>query len=205
MYKRQQDDRLGPLVDPTRIGAFGFSQGGLTILRTLGAEANQQALLDHCDQNGADDPEFCFAASESTLTRLGVLWNKATYTPPPFDPGQPVQDTRIKTAVIAAPVGAPITDLANVQRPLWLIRAGDNDQVNFPFHAEAVHQSLPQSHDYTILDGVGHYAFLSPFPESLKAEVGAPAEDPEGFDRAAFLEGLNQDIVAYFQRQLGSL
>ncbi len=197
-----KDGTFGKIVDADRIGGFGFSQGGLTVLRTLGADAEHQKLIDHCEALGKDDEEFCFAKSAGMLQRLGFAVSNFTYTVPEFDPDQSVVDERIKVAVVAAPVGAPITGLASVKRPVWLIRAGSDDVLKFPFHAEAIHKSLASSHDYTVLDGIEHYAFLSPFPESIKPEVGLPAIDPEGFDRAGFLEKTNQAIVEYFLKHL---
>ena len=48
----------------------------------------------------------------------------------------------------------------------------------------------------------GHYSFLSPFPASMVQPGFAPAEDPPGFDRPAFLERLNQRISNFFDEQL---
>lgn len=195
------DPAFGPVIDANRIGAFGFSQGGLTVLRLLGAQAQHQKLIDHCIAQRDADEEFCTGKSAGMWQRLGILWSKLTYSVPDFDPDQPVSDARIKAAVVAAPVGAPITDLSAVQTPLWIIRAGADDVLTFPFHAEAIHEALPNAHDYTVAEDVAHYAFLSPFPDSIKSDVGLPAQDPKGFDRPAFLRETNAAILAYFGGQ----
>ena len=199
---RVLSDELGKAIDPARIGAFGFSQGGLTVLRALGAKADHQKLIEHCQANRKSDEEFCTGKSAGVWQRLGILWSKLTYTAPNFDPTQSVADERIKVAVVAAPVGAPITDLTPVNAPLWIMRPGADSVAKYPFHAEAIHKALDTPHDYTVYDEVEHYASLSPFPDSTKAEVGLPENDPEGFDRNAFLAKTNQDIVEYFDRNL---
>ena len=53
-----------------------------------------------------------------------------------------------------------------------------------------------------VLDGAGHYAFLSAFPESIEDEVGLPARDPLGFDRAAVLARTSDNIVDFFSKPL---
>ena len=47
-----------------------------------------------------------------------------------------------------------------------------------------------------------HDAFLSPFPNSIAAEVGKPAQDPSGIDRGAVLEEINGEIVDFFHENL---
>ena len=44
-----------------------------------------------------------------------------------------------------------------------------------------------------------HYAFLSLFLDRITEEVGPPAQDPLGFDRKAFLDLINADIVMFFR------
>jgi len=51
----------------------------------------------------------------------------------------------------------------------------------------------------------GHYSFLSPFPASMVQPGFAPAEDPPGFDRPAFLGRLNRRIINFFVEQLQGL
>lgn len=196
------DADLGKVINPDRIGAFEFSQGGLTVLCALGAQADHQKLIEHCQTHRKADEEFCTGKSAGVWQKLGILWSKLTHDEPDFDPAQPVADERIKVAIVAAPVGAPITDLSSVDTHLWIMRPGADSVAKFPFHPEAIHKALNVPHDYTVYDGVEHYAFLSPFPESIKAEVGLPANDPEGFDRSAFLTEVNEAIVEYFEQNL---
>ncbi|MEO0357079.1 MAG: hypothetical protein AAF386_02065 [Pseudomonadota bacterium] len=196
------DDDIGAVIDQDRIGAFGYSQGGLTILRSLGAQATHDTLIRHCAENTAQDEEFCTGKSAGFWGRIGILWRKLTYGVPDYDINAPVADPRIKVAVLAAPVGAPVTDLSAVTVPVWIIRAGADQVLTHPFHAEAIHINLAKSHAYTVQDGIDHYAFLSPFPDSIKDDVGLPAQDPPGFDRAAFHGTMNTQFIEYFDQHL---
>jgi hypothetical protein len=46
---------------------------------------------------------------------------------------------------------------------------------------------------------VHHFAFIAPFPKWLTDSENIPvAKDPEGFDRQAFIDNVNQDIVGFF-------
>ena len=51
-----KDARWGELIAQDKIGAFGFSLGGYTVLSLLGAEHNLPVLMEHCQKNGANDP-----------------------------------------------------------------------------------------------------------------------------------------------------
>lgn len=65
-----------------------------------------------------------------------------------------------------------------------------------------MHSLLPRAHEYVVVPGAGHYAFLAPFPPELKQKIGSPAEDPPGFDRAAFHSRLNAELLAFFAKYL---
>ena len=47
-----------------------------------------------------------------------------------------------------------------------------------------------------------HFAFIAPFPATLIDEVGEPARDPPGFDRRAFLDRIDRQILAYLDTVL---
>ena len=68
------------------------------------------------------------------------------------------------------------------------------------FHAQALRDALPahrvRFHEY---EGVHHFAFIAPFPKWLTDSENIPvAKDPEGFDRQAFIDNVNHDIVGFF-------
>ena len=195
------DAQLGPRVDATKIGAFGFSLGGFTALSAAGGLADHDRIRTHCAQ-AANDPEFCIGEEGGARLPIWLRIRRMGYSIPKVDVSRDVIDGRISAVVAAAPVGVPFQDMSRVQMPVLLLRAGADRALRFPYHAEHVRSLLPAGHSYQTLEGLHHYAFLSPFPASIARDVGAPAEDPEGFDRKAFLEEINQVIVAFFKTNL---
>ena len=64
-------------------------------------------------------------------------------------------------------------------------------------------RGLPLVPEYRIVKGAGHYAFLAPCPEALMEEDPDICRDRPGFDRIAFHDRLNREILDYFRRTLG--
>ena len=52
------------------------------------------------------------------------------------------------------------------------------------------------------MKGAGHFSFVTTFPTVLKIVAGDAARDPDGFDRDAFHEVMNREIVGFFNRTL---
>jgi predicted dienelactone hydrolase len=114
-------------------------------------------------------------------------------------------DQRIKAAVLLAPVGVLFKDkksLSKVKVPIRIYRAESDEVLRYPYHTESIKQKLTIIPGYIIVKNAGHYSFLSPFPDTMKNEIGAPAEDPEGFDRMNFHKSMNQEIVDFIFKSL---
>ena len=180
----------GPVtIDSARIGAFGFSAGGFTVTALAGGVSDPLLIRRHCE----DQPQVfvCRLLAQS-----------------PIDAGawRPVgRDSRIKAAVIAAPgLGLSFTDesLAAVTIPVQLW-AGDADEV-LParFNAESVRDRLGRRPEYHLVPGAGHFDFLPPCPPELAAAIPALCHSQPGFDRAAFHQSFNRDVVRFFQGAL---
>ena len=55
--------------------------------------------------------------------------------------------------------------------------------------------------DHVELEDGHHFAFIAPFADRVTREETIPvALDPAGFDRAAWLDDVNQQIVAFMLR-----
>jgi predicted dienelactone hydrolase len=196
-----EDERFGSNIDAERIGAFGFSLGGFTVLAAAGGNINYPKITPHC-YVPENDPEFCVGEDGGEPLPMWLRARRMLYSMPEVDLTQDVFDPRIKAVVAAAPVGLLFDEMSRVQVPVMLFRAGEDQSLRFPYHAENVHNLLPNEHIYHVVEGLHHYAFLSPFPDRIAGEVGEPAQDPDGFDRAEFLAGTNQIIVEFFKRAL---
>jgi predicted dienelactone hydrolase len=115
-------------------------------------------------------------------------------------------DTRLCAAVLLAPATewyqAP-DSLSGVQIPL-LIYAGRLDTMTPVWQAELVVRAMEASKPATLVlvEGAGHYAFLSPFPAAMQTPAFVPAQDPPGFDREQFHRRMAPEIAEFLRAHL---
>jgi predicted dienelactone hydrolase len=116
------------------------------------------------------------------------------------------RDPRVRALVLLAPAtGWFMLDgaLSDVDVPI-LMRTGDKDEHTPPFHAEIVLRGVrdPARVDHAVVPNAGHFAYLTPFPPEMAKPGFPPAQDPEGFDRAAYLPRLYDEVSAFLRRAL---
>ena len=81
-----------------------------------------------------------------------------------------------------------------------MLREND-DLTRVRYHAERVARVLTQT-ECVVIKGAGHFSFVTSFPTALKIVAGEGARDPKGFDRDAFHQVMNREIVEFFDRTL---
>ncbi len=176
-------------LDPGRVGAFGFSAGGFTVLAAAGGEADLGKVAPHCEAHpGFFDCQL--VKRQGGTFPADVVWT---------------HDDRIKAVVSAAPaIGFAFgrEGLAKVRQPLQLWRAADDQVLPHPFYAEAVRTALPRAPDVHVVDGAGHYDFLAPCAETLAKNNPLICASAAGFDRPAFHADFNREVTAFFRRTL---
>lgn len=182
-------------LDPAKVGAFGFSAGGFTVLAAAGAEPDLTKVARHCEVH----PEFfdCRLVKRLSPALLGRAPDGIVWT----------HDARIKAVVSAAPaLGYAFgkEGLAKVRQPLQLWRAANDEILPHPFYAEAVRENLPVSPENHVAAGAGHYDFLAPCSPALAKVNATICASAPGFDRVAFHAAFNRDVVAFFVRTLGA-
>jgi predicted dienelactone hydrolase len=176
-------------LDPERVGAFGFSAGGFTVLAAAGGDADLQKVPPHCQAH----PDFydCKLVAKAHLTVMPkVAWT---------------HDSRIKAVVSAAPaIGFTFgtEGLVNVRQPVQLWRAADDQVLPHPYYAEAVREALPKPPEMHVVDKAGHYDFLAPCTAQLAEHYPEICVSEPGFDRAAFHARFDREVVAFFERTL---
>ncbi len=184
----------GGVVDPARVGAFGFSSGGFTVLTAAGGNPNLSLVAPHC----AAHPGFYDCRLLAAHRRVTVGATSAA--PPVF-----VHDHRIRAIVVAAPaLGFAFAGhgLDDVTIPVQLWRAGDDDVLPSPFYAEAVAAALPRPAETHHVANAGHYDFLAPCPDALAHAAPVICASEPGFDRIAFHRAFDGAVVAFFRRTL---
>lgn len=174
-------------IDPTRIGAFGFSAGGFTVLAAAGGIPDFARLTKHCEVH----PDFYDCR---------ILASHPRETPQVWNAGA---DTRIKALVVAAPaLGFTFAGrgLTRVRIPVQLWRADADQILPAPYYADAVLLALPKKPEFHHVANAGHYDFLAPCngPETLP-EICTSAP---GFDRAAFHALLNSEVARFLSKAL---
>lgn len=182
---------FGKIIDAARMGIAGMSAGGYAALVLAGGKPDFSRFAVYC-RDHSEDPWVC--KREPRLTAAPVI---SDWTP--------VQDARIKSAVLMAPALGFAFDrdgLAGVQMPLRLYRPEADEVVRYPNDAEHLKQMLPRTPEYVVLPGSGHYVFLAPCPPALARQAREICVDPPGVDRAALHARLNAEIEEFFRRTL---
>ena len=189
------------------IGALGHSAGGYTVLALAGGKPVLSRLRTHCELEAALDPVLCKLSHSIAIGGASVPANKGDEGDTARD-GQeePVQaDTRVRAVMALAPMGVAFSaaSLASITVPV-AIYAGEKDSFLVPrFHAQWVMQNMRSANaTMQIVPNAGHYAFMNTPTMDLPSPDGSVARDPQGFDRAAFLDRLAQESVAFFDRNL---
>jgi predicted dienelactone hydrolase len=180
-------------LDAERVGAFGFSNGGFTVLVAAGGVPDLGRMSCYCEAHPGHD--LCRA-----LKAAGVSPGSITVPPHAW-----VADPRIRAIVVAAPAfgfAFEKTGLANVRARVQLWRAAaDHHQPN-PWYEEVVRAALPAPPEYHVIPNADHYAFLAPCSAELAAAAPQICTDPPGFDRAVFHQSFNAEVVRFFSKTL---
>jgi len=164
------DATVGPHLVPGRAAVIGHSLGAYTALAVAGGHP---MALPNQTPDGVAHP-----------------------VPVEFDP-------RVHALVLLAPAlpwfmgpGA----LADVRVPL-LVRTAEHDELTPPSFVERILRGLPAGTrmDYQVVPNGGHFAFISPVPPALAVPGSLPAQDPPGFDRAAYQPRLYADVLAFLR------
>lgn len=182
------------LIDPARIGMFGFSSGGFTALVSIGGIPDFSRIGPMCRQYPGDFA--CQLVAKSSNLVVPVM-------PATADAADP----RIKAAVVAAPaLGFTFSPdgLKNVKVPVQLWRADNDVIVPHPRYAEAVRLALPQAPDYHVVPDAGHFDFLVPCSSALASIAPAICTSAVGFDRAAFHASFDTAVVSFLNKALGA-
>ena len=205
-----QDARFAPLVDLRRVGAYGMSAGGHTMLTLAGGRWSAATLRDHCEQHLAEDFAACTGPFISlsgdggwldgvklTVARWAVRWffRDATW--------RQHRDERIVAIVAGVPLAADfdLASLAEPAVPLALVTAREDVWLRPAFHSDAVLRACKSCEPLADFPHGGHAALLSPLPQR-GGRIGELIQDPPGFDRAREVPAVNARIVAWLQHQL---
>jgi predicted dienelactone hydrolase/intracellular septation protein A len=180
-------------VAAEKIGGFGHSAGGFTVLVAIGGVPDFALAATFCKEHSED---------------WGCVRARAVATGAPTEAASEpnwTHDRRIKAAVVAATaLGHVFTraGLAGVTVPVQLWQA-ENDQIAVQrWSSDVIKANLPSPPETRLVPLASHFAFLAPCSPALAEQVKEICDDPPGFDRTAFHRDFNAAIVAFFREQL---
>lgn len=205
--------RLAPLqLDLQRVGAYGMSAGGITVLTLAGARWSPARFVQHCAAHIAEDFPACVGlAAELTGgaldgTKVAVARRVLQARFGSDTAWRSWQEPRIAAVVASVPVAAPIDmdSLAAPRVPLGLVRAGQDAWLAPRWHSDAVLAACGTRCTLVAdMAQAGHGSILSPMATELGAREARLLRDPPGFDRGT-LPQVHAGIVAFFARHLGA-
>ena len=191
------DPVWGPAIDAERIGFIGHSAGGFTGAALIGATPSLVQTVRHCANNYSDDPWFC--AVSGTREQAQESGRNVQYLPAIASSS----DSRIKAAVLIAPVGAffPEENLRNIRVPVRVYLA-EKDEILVPrFHAGYVAQTIPGAESVRV-NGAGHFMLASKLNLKVAVDGAEVNADPAGFDRASMIARVSAELPAWFAKRL---
>ena len=182
-------------IDAGRVGMFGFSAGGFTTLVSIGGVPDLTKVGPH---NLAHPGYYDAQLVKRSGIALGSLNN--------LPASAWIHDSRIRAAVVAAPaLGYTFgrEGLKSVTIPVQLWRAELDHILPNPDYAEAVRQDLPRPPEFHLMAGGDHYDFLAPCSDLLRKNAPIICVSPKGFDRVAFHQTFDREVVRFFEEKLG--
>jgi predicted dienelactone hydrolase len=178
-------------INPERVGAFGFSAGGFTVLTAVGAQPDLRIVAKHC----AESPE-------NVCDLLRYVKSPMLNTDTPGMEVAFLPDSRIKAAVVAAP-GLGFTmvpkGLDNIRVPVQLWSADNDINVPYATNTKPIREALGSSVEFHSVAGAGHFSFLTPCGLLAPPEL---CSDQEPFDRKAFHALMNTSVIEFFEKNL---
>jgi predicted dienelactone hydrolase len=174
-------------IDAQRIGAFGFSSGGFTVLAAAGGRPDLARIASHC-------------ANHAQAFDCQLIQSQPRTIPPAWPD---LHDMRIKAIVVAAPALGFTFDragLSAVTIPVQLWRADSDHILPAPDYADAVRAALPTPPEFHTVPGADHFDFLAPCAAPAAMPMLCHSTAP--FDRNAFHARFDADIVRFFTQTL---
>lgn len=204
------DARFAPLLKLDKVGAYGGSAGGHTMLSLAGGRWSPGQFRRHCEARISDDFSSCvgfitllsggWLDGLKKAIALGVIRQRFD-----DDTWQAHTDARIAAVVSAVPFAADfdMASLAAPRIPLALVTAARDVNQIPAFHSSAVLAACRTCEHLADLPDASHGVMLSPMPPLPAGSVAeALLADPPSFDRATVVPAVHGRIAAFMRRHL---
>ena len=197
---------LGKVADLSRVGAVGYSLGGMSVLFLAGGAPDIRIIRSHCSrENRRRDPEVCIVSWWRRAYNIAAALVRGDA--PFFKLPEPVA---LKAIALVAPVGVLFgpDSFGKVDAAIAIHRFGDDQIVRHPFHAEKLRGLLDAGDNYYVHENAGHFAFVNRPSREALAELDDDARtifaDPPGFNRDEFIAGINRQLADFFRESLAA-
>ena len=194
------DSTFGPLIDPGRIGAAGFSLGGYSVVAVAGGRVSLAQWREFCtsaerDSTCQPQPEFpnAIAEFEKIRSRSDVLASLDHHS-------DSFRDPRFKAIFAIAPVGSWLTtaSLKEIAVPVRIVVGAEDRTAPADTNAKRISEAIPAAR-LLMLDGVGHYSFLAECTASGIRQLADLCHEGSGIERANVHRRVAADAVAFFE------
>jgi predicted dienelactone hydrolase len=179
------DSTFGRRIDPKRVGAAGFSLGGLTVIELAGGIAEFSRYQDFCKSPKADG--MCVDTIEypGLLAKVTALAKTDPAIQAAFaENSKSHRDPRIRAVFAMAPALGPAFDpnsLAKISIPTQIVAGAVDTTVPIETSANFFAAKIPGA-QVSIFQAVGHYTFLA-----TCAELGDRTQPRLCIDQAGIL------------------
>jgi predicted dienelactone hydrolase len=196
------DSDIGSHVDPTRIGAAGFSIGGHTVMELAGARSDIGVFYDMCRAH-PDIPTCHVAEMRDFGTTADVLQTVRKSSGESLArSGDSYRDARVAAVFAIAPAVAETqtADSLHAIRIPVEIAVGAADPIAPPGNnADWLRANIRGARE-TVLPNVSHYTFLDTCTAAGKSRMPLLCTDPAGVDRDAVHAQVSALAVTFFKR-----
>ena len=203
--KLLDDSQFGGLIDPSRIGAGGFSLGGYAVLAVAGARTSLAQWQKFCESPMRDStceaqPEFpeMFTAFELVRQDPSVRSSLNRHN-------DSFRDPRIRAVFAIAPVGSWHTpdSLGAIEVPVRITVGASDRTAPAATNAQRV-ADLVLGARLTVVDGVGHYTFLAECTAAGRSQRQGLCHEEAGVDRQAAHRTVALEAVSFFKQIFGT-
>jgi predicted dienelactone hydrolase len=187
-------ERIAKDAQGPRIGAIGHSAGGYTVLALAGGQPDMSRISAHCQAHSGEDPIFCGVVQTGQSTT-----STATATTTQLISG--LTDARVRAVVALSPLGVVFSaeSLAKIRIPTAIYEAEQDRYLVPRFHAQWITRNLPNA-EFHRVPNAWHYAFMDTPSMPIPSPDGDLGANPMGFDRPAFLQKLQLELPAFFNK-----
>jgi predicted dienelactone hydrolase len=199
------DREFGRTIDPSRIGAAGFSLGGYTVIEIAGARPDPTLFRKFCRSAEAegciDPPEFPnLFARWAELEAMNQAFQRAV-----SQSGRSYRDSRIRSVFAIAPALGRAFIPGSLRRfsiPVAIVAGIDDRIVPIGSNAQLLAKLIPRASLMLLPDGVEHYTFLATCMEAGRRMQPTLCTDAQGVDRERIHQRAVDSAVQFFDRTL---